>query len=135
MSIEAHSRRNFLAGSVAAAALAVSGTTALSGESAFATPHTLSSVISDVGKPIPYGAAAQSDALLSDLPYRDAIVANCQLMVPESELKWLELRPTRDEYRFEKADAIVDFARQTIAFRKNGREFRFGHGPAMDLFV
>ena len=58
--------------------------------------------------------------LVSDLSYRDAIVANCQLIVPESELKWLELRPTRDEYRFEKADAIVDFARQ------NGIEVR-GH--------
>ena len=34
------------------------------------------------------------------------------MVVPESELKWLELRPTPDEYRFERADAIVDFARQ-----------------------
>jgi endo-1,4-beta-xylanase len=120
MSIEAHSRRDFLAGAVTAAALVVSGPTALSGVSAFATPLTPSPATSDTGKPIPYGAAARSDALVSDLPYRDAIIANCQLMVPESELKWLELRPTRDEYRFEKADAIMDFARQ------NGIELR-GH--------
>jgi endo-1,4-beta-xylanase len=120
MSIEAHSRRDFLAGAVTAAALGVSGTTALSGVSAFATPLTPSPATSDTVEPIPYGAAARSDALVSDLPYRDAIIANCQLMVPESELKWSELRPTRDEYRFEKADAIMDFARQ------NGIELR-GH--------
>ena len=45
--------------------------------------------------------------LVSDLSYRDAMIANCQLIVPESELKWLELRPTRGEYRFEKADMLI----------------------------
>jgi endo-1,4-beta-xylanase len=112
MSIEAHSRRDFLAGAAKAASLCVSGTAALSGASAFATPPTQSPAMSAAGKLIPYGAAARSDALASDPSYRAAMVANCQMIVPESELKWLELRPTRDEYRFEKADAIVDFARQ-----------------------
>ena len=120
MSIEAYSRRDFLAGAATAAMLGVSGTAALSGVSAFATPLTPSPATIGTVKPIPYGAAARSDALVSDLSYRDAIVANCQLIVPESELKWLELRPKRDEYRFEKADAIMDFARQ------NGIELR-GH--------
>jgi endo-1,4-beta-xylanase len=112
MSLDAYSRRDFLGGAAAAATLGVSGTTTLSGVSAFATPLTQGSTESGSGTPIPYGAAARSDMLVSDLPYRDAIVANCQLIVPESELKWLELRPTRDEYRFEKADTMVDFARQ-----------------------
>ena len=111
MSTEAQSRRNFLAGAATAAALAVSGTAAMSGVSALATPLTQGTP-SAVGKLIPYGAAARSDALVADHSYRDAIVANCQIIVPESELKWLELRPSRDEYRFEKADAIIDFGRQ-----------------------
>jgi endo-1,4-beta-xylanase len=117
MSIRTHSRRHFLAGTASASALTVFGTAALSGVSAFATPSTPSA---RAGNLIPYGAAVRSDALAADPTYRDAVIANCQLLVPESELKWLELRPTRDEYRFEKADAIIDFARQ------NGIEVR-GH--------
>jgi endo-1,4-beta-xylanase len=115
MSIEADSRRDFLVSAAKAASLCVSGTVTLSGVSAFATPPT---AMPATGKLIPYGAAVRSDALANDLPYRAAIVANCQLIVPESELKWLELRPARDQYRFEKADAIVDFARNSgIAVR------------------
>ena len=109
MAIEAQSRRGFLAGAASAAALTVFGTGELSGVSAFATPSRPSAGAENL---IPYGAAVRSDVLASDLPYRDAVIANCQMVVPESELKWLELRPTPNEYRFEKADAIVDFARQ-----------------------
>jgi endo-1,4-beta-xylanase len=106
---EAQSRRGFLAGTASAAALTVFGTGELSGVSAFATPSRPSAGAANL---IPYGAAVRSDALASDLPYRNAVIANCQMVVPESELKWLELRPTPNEYRFEKADAIIDFARQ-----------------------
>ena len=109
MSIEAQSRRGFLAGTASAAALTVFGTGELSGMSAFATPSSASVSAENL---IPYGAAVRSDALASDLPYRNAVIANCQMVVPESELKWLELRPASGEYRFEKADAIIDFARQ-----------------------
>ena len=109
MAIEAQSRRGFLAGAASAAALTVFGTGELSGVSAFATPSRPSASAANL---IPYGAAVRSDVLASDLPYRNAVIANCQMVVPESELKWLELRPTPNEYRFEKADAIVDFARQ-----------------------
>lgn len=117
MSIKAHSRRRFLAGTASAAALTVFGTGELSGMSAFATPSKPSTGVENL---IPYGAAVRSDALAADPSYREAVIANCQMVVPESELKWLELRPTPDEYRFEKADAIIDFARQ------NGIEVR-GH--------
>jgi endo-1,4-beta-xylanase len=112
MSMRPYSRRSFLAGAAKAAVLGVSGTTALSGVSAFATPRIQPSAPSAAENLIPYGAAVRSDALASDLSYRDAVIADCQLVVPESELKWLELRPSRDQYRFEKADAIMDFARQ-----------------------
>ena len=109
MSIKAQTRREFLAGSTAATALTAFGTVELSAVSAFATPAKSSAGASS---PVPYGAAVRSDALATDRTYREAVIANCQMIVPESELKWLELRPTPDAYRFEKADAIVDFARQ-----------------------
>ena len=109
MSIEAHSRRGFLAGTASAAALTVFGTGKWSGVSAFATPSRPAAGDENL---IPYGAAVRSDAVAADPSYREAVIANCQMVVPESELKWLELRPTPDQYRFEKADAIIDFARQ-----------------------
>lgn len=110
---QAHSRRDVLIGAAKVAALCVAGTAAEPGVSAFAfTPASTGQNL------IPYGAAVRSDALVSDSSYREAIIANCQLIVPESELKWTELRPTRHEYRFERADAIIDFARQNqIAVR------------------
>jgi endo-1,4-beta-xylanase len=61
---------------------------------------------------IPYGAAVQSEALASDVAYREAIIANCQMIVPEGDMKWPILRPDRQTFQFEKADALVDFARQ-----------------------
>jgi endo-1,4-beta-xylanase len=56
--------------------------------------------------------------LASDAVYRAAIIANCQSIVPEGEMKWPDIHPARNQYRFEQADALVDFARQNkIAIR------------------
>jgi endo-1,4-beta-xylanase len=120
MTIKPHSRRDFLAGAAKAAALGISGTAALSGVTAFATsPTQASAVAADPGL-IPYGSAVRSGALASDATYRAAIIANCQIIVPEGEMKWPDIHPARGVYRFEKADALVDFGRQ------NGIEVR-GH--------
>lgn len=108
---QAHSRREFLTRAASAAALGHFGTTALSGVSASATPKHIARGRSATGEPIPYGAAVRADALAGDASYRAAIVSNCQFIVPEGEMKWPDVRPSRAEYRFEKADAIVDFAR------------------------
>lgn len=67
---------------------------------------------------VPFGAAVRSGALDADAAYRVALAAYCQVIVPEGELKWSDLRPTRGEYRFEKADRIAAFAReQGLALR------------------
>jgi endo-1,4-beta-xylanase len=110
MTIRTHSRRDFLAGAAATAALGISGTTALSGVSAFATP--LAQTVTTSDNLIPYGVAVRSGVLASDAAYRAAVIANCQLIVPEGEMKWPDIHPTRNQYQFEKADALVDFARQ-----------------------
>jgi endo-1,4-beta-xylanase len=120
MTIRAHSRRDFLVGAASAAALGISGSAGSSGVSAFATPLKQAPAAARGTGLIPYGAAVRSDALASDLSYRAAIVENCQIIVPEGEMKWPDVHPARGEYRFEKADALMDFARQ------NGIEVR-GH--------
>jgi len=112
MIIRTHSRRDFLVGAAKAATLGISGTTGLSGVSAFATPQARTVAASGNDGLIPYGAAVRSSALASNAAYRAAIVANCQLIVPEGEMKWPDIHPARGQYRFEKADALVDFARQ-----------------------
>src|SRR6202165_3661848 len=112
MAITTHSRRDFLVGAAKAAALGVSGTAGLSAASAFATSRTQVSAIAASQSLIPYGSAVRSDALASDASYRAAIIANCQIIVPEGEMKWPDIHPARGEYRFEKADALMDFARQ-----------------------
>jgi endo-1,4-beta-xylanase len=109
MTFEAGSRRDFLR---CAAAAAVAGATGLSGVSGFATPRTDASGPTDAAGLIPYGCAVRADALAHDMAYRMAIVANCDMIVPEGEMKWPDVHPSRYEYRFEKADALVDFARQ-----------------------
>ena len=96
-------------------ALGISGIAGLSG-TGFATPQTPTSAdgasANPIQVPIPYGAAVRVDALTSDASYRAAVIANCQIVVPEGEMKWPDLHPARGEYRFEKADVLMDFARQ-----------------------
>src|SRR5471030_1441510 len=108
MTKQTHSRRDFLAGAAKAAAVGVFGTAELSGVSAFATAKTQSLASTSPAGLIPYGSAVRSGALESDESYRAAIVANCQMVVAEGEMKWADIRPTRGEYRFEKADSIID---------------------------
>ena len=115
MAMKAHTRRDFLR-TATTVAVGVSGTAALSGVSAFATPRTqvaaqAPAIAANAGL-IPYGAAVRSGALASDPAYRAAIIANCQIIVPEGEMKWPDIHPARGDYRFEKADALMDFARQ-----------------------
>lgn len=99
------SRRQFL--DQTAAALALLGSTAMQ-HSAFAAQPLATADLA----PIPYGAAVRAHALASDPTYRAAIAGICNIIVPEGEMKWSDIHPERGEYRFENADALVDFARQ-----------------------
>jgi endo-1,4-beta-xylanase len=115
MTATANSRRDFLLHATKAMALGASGIAGLSG-AALATPQTPTSTAgasaNSIRVPIPYGAAVRVDALTSDASYRAAVIANCQIVVPEGEMKWPDIHPARGEYRFEKADVLMDFARQ-----------------------
>jgi endo-1,4-beta-xylanase len=112
MKRKAHSRRDILTAAAKAAAFGALGATALPAAPAFPAPATEDSTASGRTRLIPYGSAVRADALTSDVAYRAAIVANCDIIVPEGEMKWADVHPTRGEFRFDKADALVDFARQ-----------------------
>ncbi len=131
MASRSHSRRDFLVRAAEAAALGVCGTAALSGLSGPATARTAPpSASGGNSRPVLYGAAVQADLLVSDAAYREAVIANCQLIVPEGEMKWAMLRPARGQYRFEKADALVDFARQNRLGIRGHTLAWFGGMPA-----
>ncbi len=58
---------------------------------------------------IVFGVAADSE-VLADPAYRALILANCELLTPSNSLKFAALQPEEGVFRFEKADALVDFA-------------------------
>jgi endo-1,4-beta-xylanase len=59
-----------------------------------------------------YGAAVTLADLQSDVRLKDAVTKYCTQIVPVYELKWPTLRPDPHTFAFEKADALLDFARQ-----------------------
>src|SRR5579859_3992577 len=90
-------RRQFIAGSLAAAA-----STAVR-----AAPPAASARSRRDG----YGAAVTLADLQSDVRLKDAVTKYCTQIVPVYELKWPTLRPDPHTFAFEKADALLDFAR------------------------
>lgn len=59
-----------------------------------------------------FGAAVSLWNLQADPRFGEAISTYCTQVVPEVELKWPMLRPDAHSFTFERADAILDFARQ-----------------------
>jgi endo-1,4-beta-xylanase len=96
-------RRSFLGGAGALAASAAAGP-------ALAAPG---------GGVVPFGAAIQNE-FFDEPGYRQLFLDHCDVVLPMNELKFGQLRPERDAFRFGPADRLVDFA------RSNGRTSR-GH--------
>ncbi|MCC2313655.1 endo-1,4-beta-xylanase [Cellulomonas xiejunii] len=67
-----------------------------------------------------HAAAGYPDPFGEDDAYRDVIAEQFSSVTHENQLKWEFLRPTREEFRFEGADAVIDFAEE------NGQQVR-GH--------
>lgn len=59
---------------------------------------------------IPYGACVRLDPLRDEPEYRAALKQYCQQLTPEGGLFWDYLRPRRDQFQFDAADAVLDFA-------------------------
>ncbi|MBB3320259.1 MULTISPECIES: endo-1,4-beta-xylanase [unclassified Rhizobium] len=69
---------------------------------------------------IPYGAAVRTDLLDTEFDYKEAIIDHCQIVVGEGGLKWIDLRPSQEQFVFEQPDRLIDFA------NRNGMQMR-GH--------
>lgn len=67
-----------------------------------------------------YGAAVRPGLLSGDPALREAVLADCDWITPEIDWKWNALEYRRGAWWFERADALVAFA------RANGKQLR-GH--------
>jgi endo-1,4-beta-xylanase len=61
---------------------------------------------------IEIGTAVRGDVLERNRAYRQTIAAQFSTVTPENEMKWALVEPSRGEYAFDAADAIVDQARE-----------------------
>jgi len=64
------------------------------------------------GRRAGYGAAVTLADLQADTRLRTAVLQYCTQITPVYELKWPTVRPDAHTFAFEKADALLDFARQ-----------------------
>ena len=85
---------------------------AMAGVSAGAVfaPRPAPAAVFSASSHIPYGACVRIDVLPQDPGYRTALQAYCRQITSEGDLFWGPLRPARDQFRFEKADAVLAFA-------------------------
>ena len=58
------------------------------------------------------GGVNQPGSAFSDLGARQIQLRECNILVPENELKWTSVRPTQKEFDFSGADVLVDWAEQ-----------------------
>src|SRR5262245_31593358 len=66
------------------------------------------------------GGVDTPGSAFSDLGAREIQLRECNILVPENELKWTAVRPNPTEFRFHGADVLADWAEQ------NGMKIR-GH--------
>ena len=62
------------------------------------------------GSAVGAGPAGTQASSFSDPNYRDILIRDCGVIVPENELKWQSIRPSPTTYDFTRADLLVDFA-------------------------
>ena len=63
------------------------------------------------GSAVGAGPAGSLTGSFDDPRYRQVLIDECGLLVPENELKWYVLRPDAKTFDFARADRIADFAK------------------------
>jgi endo-1,4-beta-xylanase len=89
----------------AAAALALAWAAAAEAD---AGEITLGSAAASSGR---YFGAALDPGALDERPYRDLAAAQLSSVTPENAMKWASVEPLRSEYDWDRADALVAFAK------------------------
>ncbi|RFC64395.1 1,4-beta-xylanase [Fulvimarina endophytica] len=79
---------------------------------------------------IPFGAAIQSEFLDSDPLYGPAFLRYCDLVMPMNELKFDQIHPERDVWRFEPADRLVELALSNGKLSRGTCHVWWGSTPA-----
>jgi len=96
------------------------------------------------GSAVGAGKPGSLTGTLDDPGYRQVLIDECGVLVPENELKWYVLRPDAETFAFERADRIAAFAKaHDIALRGHTllwhhpkwfpawlNSYDFGSGPA-----
>ncbi len=59
-----------------------------------------------------YGAATRYSVLRRDRQFASRFIQECEILVPENDFKWQNLRPTSQSFDFRKTDWLASFARQ-----------------------
>jgi endo-1,4-beta-xylanase len=114
--LPAFSRRGFIGSGVAAAAIgSVPGLAQAAGPS-LASLAKAKGV--RFGSAVGAGKAGSLTGSLEDPGYRQVLIDECGVLVPENELKWYALRPDAKTFALERADRIAAFAKaHDIALR------------------
>ena len=120
--MEQITRRGCMAVAVAGMALSAAGTGSLAATGG-SDPQSLAGLakvkgLTGFGNAI--GGVDQPGSAFSDLGARQIQLAECNILVPENELKWTAVHPSPKQFDFHGADVLVDWAEQ------NGMKIR-GH--------
>jgi endo-1,4-beta-xylanase len=97
-------RREFLRGAIATGIASAAG----SASSGIAQPTTLRAMAERSG--LFWGAAVQVDQIKSETDFAQAVARECSVIVPEWEMKWGAIEPTRGKRNFWRSDVFVKFA-------------------------
>ena len=120
--MEQITRRSCMAVAVAGAALAAAGTVARAAVGG-SDPQSLAGLarakgLTGFGNAI--GGVDQPGSAFSDLGARESQLHECNILVPENELKWTAVHPGPKQFDFHGADGLADWA------ERNGMKIR-GH--------
>jgi endo-1,4-beta-xylanase len=106
------SRREFMAGGAALAALELAGCGHVRGPGVPATPEVEPLRVVGARRGILAGCAVQVQHLRDDAAYAALVAQQAGIIVEESALKFGPLRPSPTEYFFDDADYLFEFAKK-----------------------
>jgi endo-1,4-beta-xylanase len=93
---------------------------ALAGGALLELPAGHADAATGAGSRVAYGACVRRDLLDTEVDYRATLLTYCQQVTPEGGLYWFDLRPTRQQFKFDYPDSVLAFA------EANGMKMR-GH--------